>query len=88
MITPDALTTAGSVVVSGNRLFNANPGSGTISMFEISPSDPTHLKLIGKPAKSGGDFPASVAVSSKTGNGGCTFYHCQQLLTTASSLCP
>lgn len=46
-------------------LFAVNAGSNTLSMFSISPSDPTKLTPIGRPASVPGDFPNTVAASPK-----------------------
>jgi len=64
----DALRSQDSIVVNGQRLYNVNPGSNTVSMFEINSSDPTQIHQVGRSVNSGGDFPVSVAVSSKSGN--------------------
>ncbi len=45
-------------------LFAVNPGCNTLSMFRISPLDPTHPKLIDQPCDTMGDFPMSVTYSS------------------------
>jgi len=45
-------------------LFSVNPGCNTLSMFRISPLDPTHPELIGQPCNTMGDFPMSVTYSS------------------------
>lgn len=34
-------------------------------MWEISPKDPTQLKMVGKPVNTGGNFPGSVVVSEQ-----------------------
>ncbi|KAJ3805990.1 hypothetical protein F5876DRAFT_69321 [Lentinula aff. lateritia] len=59
---PDGLFGQGSVAVSNvtNKLVAVNPGSGTVSLFSINPSDPSNLTLIGDPAGSGGQWPTSV----------------------------
>ncbi|KAH7872876.1 uncharacterized protein C8R40DRAFT_1051741 [Lentinula edodes] len=59
---PDGLFGQGSVAVSNvtNMLVAVNPGSGTVSLFSINPSDPSNLTLIGDPAGSGGQWPTSV----------------------------
>jgi hypothetical protein len=49
-------------------------GSDSISMFEINPIDPTQIFQVGAPVNSGGNFPVSVDVSSKTGNGELELY--------------
>ncbi|KAJ6785088.1 hypothetical protein PWT90_03545 [Aphanocladium album] len=59
----DQLTSQNSVVISGNSLFTVNPGSNTVSLFNIAKDDPTHPRLVGEPASSGGDFPVSIAYS-------------------------
>ena len=38
-------------------------GSNTLTVFQISPNNPSDLKLLGKPVYSGGDFPVSVAIN-------------------------
>jgi hypothetical protein len=57
-------------------LFAVNPGSNTVSMFSIKPSDPLHPVLVGNPADTLGDFPMSVAYSSSLSMGkyGESFY--------------
>jgi len=37
-------------------------------LFSINPTNPVDIKLVGKPVNSGGDFPVSITVSSKTGD--------------------
>ncbi|GJJ10502.1 hypothetical protein Clacol_004728 [Clathrus columnatus] len=64
---PDALFSQGSIKVSGQHLFALNAGSNTVTMFSITPSDPTRLKMIGQPTGTGGDFPMSLTVSGQTG---------------------
>jgi len=64
-VAADALFGQGAVAVDGNLLFAVNAGDNTVSMFTINPNDPADVKLAGKPAPSGGDFPMSVAVSKK-----------------------
>ncbi|RFU32215.1 hypothetical protein B7463_g4108, partial [Scytalidium lignicola] len=61
----DTLFTQDAVVVSEDYLFTVNPGSNTISMFFINKNDPYHPTLVGKPVSSGGEFPSSVAYSSR-----------------------
>ena len=46
-------------------LFTVNPGSNTLAMFKIPPSDPTHPRLIGKPVDTKGEFPTTVAYSDR-----------------------
>ncbi|AEO68481.1 0fe6f173-7891-461d-b070-6148f408c0bd [Thermothielavioides terrestris] len=63
--TPDALNSQSSLTVVGHTIFAINAGSNTLSMLSISPSDPTDLRLVGKPVPIPGDFPNTVAASSK-----------------------
>lgn len=42
-----------------------NAGSNTITMFAISPRDPTKLTAVGKPAAIPGEFPNTVAASAR-----------------------
>lgn len=46
-------------------LVAVNAGSNTVSLFTISKTDPTVLKLIGQPVSTLGDFPVSVTLSVK-----------------------
>lgn len=46
-------------------LFMVNPGSNSVSMFNIDKSDPTKLKMVGNPVQVPGDFPNTVAASNK-----------------------
>ncbi|PPQ96211.1 hypothetical protein CVT26_005616 [Gymnopilus dilepis] len=64
---PDPLFGQGSVRVhqEAGILVTINPGSSTVALFKINPQDPTKLTLVGKPAKSGGEFPSSVTINSK-----------------------
>ncbi|KAL8792823.1 MAG: hypothetical protein Q9195_004552 [Heterodermia aff. obscurata] len=62
---PDGLFSQGAVVVSQDYLFTVNPGSRTLSMFKINPLAPLSPQLIGEPCDTIGDFPMSVAYSSK-----------------------
>ncbi|KAF1985600.1 hypothetical protein K402DRAFT_334137 [Aulographum hederae CBS 113979] len=61
---PDSLFSQAQVVVGDNFLFTVNAGSNTVSMFKISPHDPTHPKLVGMPVDSMGDFPVSITYAS------------------------
>ncbi|KAH8672587.1 hypothetical protein BGZ60DRAFT_405186 [Tricladium varicosporioides] len=62
---PDSLFSQGAVRVAGNTLVAVNPGSNSVSMFTIDPTDPTKLTLVGKPADTLGEFPISVTISTK-----------------------
>ncbi|KAJ5630306.1 uncharacterized protein N7484_010406 [Penicillium longicatenatum] len=62
---PDALSSQGSVTVSGDYLFAVNAGSNTLSMFKIDQNDATHLTMIGQPAEVPGEFPVTVGASVK-----------------------
>jgi hypothetical protein len=44
-----------------------NAGSNSLTMFSISPSDPTCLHMLGEPVAIPGEFPNTVAASSKRG---------------------
>jgi hypothetical protein len=48
---PDALFTQGAVKASaaGNIVATVNAGSNTLSVFNIDPTNPTNLEMIGKP---------------------------------------
>lgn len=61
---PDSLFAQGTVKVVDNLLFTVDPGSNTVSMFQISKKNPSHLTMIGKPQSTGGEFPISVTYSS------------------------
>ena len=52
-----------ALAVYGNYLFGVNPGSNSISMFEISPNDPRSVTLVGSPVDSQGDQPDTVTAS-------------------------
>ncbi|KIM96417.1 hypothetical protein OIDMADRAFT_44585 [Oidiodendron maius Zn] len=61
---PDALFSQGAVKVAGSNLVAVNPGSNTVSMFNIDSADPTKLTLVGQPADTLGEFPMSVSLST------------------------
>ncbi|KAJ4467254.1 hypothetical protein J3R30DRAFT_3663278 [Lentinula aciculospora] len=69
---PDGLFGQGCVAISNvtNMLAAVNPGSGTVSLFSISPSDPSNLTLVGQPVRSGGQWPTSVTFN-KAGDAVC-----------------
>ncbi|KAE9400232.1 hypothetical protein BT96DRAFT_975483 [Gymnopus androsaceus JB14] len=60
---PDGLFTQGAIKTSAasNMLATVNPGSNTLSLFSIDPSNPIDIKHVGDPVGSGGEFPVSVA---------------------------
>lgn len=62
---PDSLFSQGAVKVAGKMLVAVNPGSNTITMFSINSADPTKLTMVGKPVDTLGEFPVSVALSTK-----------------------
>ncbi|KAF2825153.1 hypothetical protein CC86DRAFT_418901 [Ophiobolus disseminans] len=65
---PDALVGQSALTVVGNvswRIFAVNAGSNTLTMLSISPSDPTCLTVKGQPVAVPGEFPNTVAASSK-----------------------
>jgi len=55
-----------ALAVAGGYLFATNPGSGTVSQFSISTSDPTQLTFVSA-TSTGGDWPNSVSAWSKNG---------------------
>jgi hypothetical protein len=63
---PDPLFTQDSLKVGGNFLFVVNPGSNTLSMFNIDPANPTDFRLAGLPVDTSGEFPVSVAFDPST----------------------
>ena len=64
---PDSIVGTGSVRVYGQWLFAVNSWSNSLSMFQINPSNPLQLTLIGPPIDTQGDFPNSVIVSTRLG---------------------
>ncbi|MCJ1448750.1 MAG: hypothetical protein MMC23_009267 [Stictis urceolatum] len=62
---PDALSSQGSVRVAGNMVFAVNAGSNTVSMLKMDNADPTKLTMVGQPANTCGEFPVTMAVSTK-----------------------
>ncbi|KAJ7756453.1 hypothetical protein DFH07DRAFT_480073 [Mycena maculata] len=69
---PDALFSQGAVKASpkGQIVATVNAGSNTISVFNIDPTNPTNLEMIGEPVGSGGEFPMSLAIN-QAGNMVC-----------------
>lgn len=61
---PDPFFGQSSVVVYGQSLFVVNAGSNTVSMFNISPQDPTQITLQ-TTVDTNGDYPVSIAVNSQ-----------------------
>jgi hypothetical protein len=59
----DPLFSQGALVVYSNFLFVVNPGSNSLSMFTISPSDATQLTLLSV-QPSNGWFPISITVNA------------------------
>ncbi|CAI4214035.1 unnamed protein product [Parascedosporium putredinis] len=62
---PDPLVGQSALTVAGKYLFAVNAGSNTLSMLSISRSDPTKLRRVGEPVALPGEFPNTVAASSK-----------------------
>ncbi|KAL8665449.1 MAG: hypothetical protein Q9168_007689 [Polycauliona sp. 1 TL-2023] len=62
---PDALFSQSAVKVAGNYLVAVNAGSNTLSLFSISPHDPTALTPIGQPVDTMGEFPVTASISLK-----------------------
>lgn len=56
----DPLFSQDSVAVRKNYLLTVNAGSNSVSLFNISSSDPTVLTMIGNPVDTNGDYPVSV----------------------------
>ncbi|KZP00879.1 hypothetical protein CALVIDRAFT_552562 [Calocera viscosa TUFC12733] len=56
----DSTFSQGSVHVADNFLLAVNPGSNTVALFSIDPTDPTNIQMVGLPAPSLGDFPVSI----------------------------
>ncbi|KAF5679251.1 hypothetical protein FHETE_992 [Fusarium heterosporum] len=65
--TPDALISQSSLTIAGNHVFAVNAGSNTLTMLKVSRSDPTKLRMVGKPVIVPGEFPNTVAASAKNG---------------------
>lgn len=63
---PDSLFSQGAVKVNqaGNMLATLNPGSNTISLFSIDPTNPSNITMVGMPVGSGGEFPNSLAINA------------------------
>lgn len=62
---PDALSSQSALTVVDDFLFAVNAGSNTLSMMRISETNPTDLCLVGEPITLPGQFPVTVAASSK-----------------------
>ncbi|PNH62675.1 hypothetical protein VD0001_g9378 [Verticillium dahliae] len=62
---PDALVSQSALTVAGHSLFAVNAGSNTITMLLIDKKDPTKLQVVGEPVAVPGEFPNTVAASSK-----------------------
>lgn len=60
----DPLSSQGSMIVYSNYLFVVNPGSNSLSMFVINPSDATQITLVSV-APTNGWFPISVTVNGR-----------------------
>jgi len=65
---PDPLFSQGAVKVVGEALVAVNPGSNTLTMFNIDPQNPGQLTMAGGPVSSGGEFPVSATISKANGN--------------------
>jgi len=59
---PDGLFSQGSIKANAasNLLAAVNPGSNTISLFQIDANTPSSLTALGAPVGSGGEFPMSL----------------------------
>ncbi|KIW45490.1 uncharacterized protein PV06_03877 [Exophiala oligosperma] len=65
MAGPDALDSQSSLTIAGNNIFAVNAGSNTVSMMSFDPRNPTSLTMVGQPVALPGQFPNTVAASSK-----------------------
>lgn len=61
----DTLFSQSALRVEGNIMVAVNAGSNTLTMMRISSKDPTKLTMVGKPVDTLGEFPVSVAFSTK-----------------------
>ncbi|KAI8926601.1 hypothetical protein BC831DRAFT_377091, partial [Entophlyctis helioformis] len=61
----DPFFSQGPIQVGDGMVFAVNAGSNTLSLFSIDSTNPTHLKRVGKPQNTLGEFPVSVTYSSK-----------------------
>ncbi|KAL3461937.1 hypothetical protein BJX64DRAFT_260006 [Aspergillus heterothallicus] len=62
---PDSLFSQGAVTVADEYVFAVNPGDSTLSQLKVSPHNPSKLTLVGAPIKIPGEFPNTVAATSK-----------------------
>ncbi|KAL3476835.1 hypothetical protein BJX99DRAFT_134703 [Aspergillus californicus] len=62
---PDALFSQDPLTVAGEYVFAVNPGSNTLSMLKADFTNPAELTLLGEPIPIPGEFPITVAASSK-----------------------
>lgn len=77
LVGQSALTVAGNVshflltcmnsltLTSDQHVFAVNAGSNTVTMMAINPADPTCLTMVGQPVSVPGEFPNTVAASTK-----------------------
>jgi hypothetical protein len=64
LMTSDPFFSQNPVVVFNHSLFVVNAGSNSMSLFQIDPSDPTHITLQ-VVIDTNGDYPVSIAVNSR-----------------------
>lgn len=62
---PDSLFSQSALKVEGNMMVAVNAGSNTLTMMMISADDPTKLTMVGSPVDTLGEFPVTVALSTK-----------------------
>jgi hypothetical protein len=64
---PDGLFSQGSIKTNAAKkiLVTVNPGSNTLSMFNINPANPAKLRMVGNPVSSEGEFPMSLAINEE-----------------------
>ena len=62
---PFLFSFANTMLTTTQTIFAVNAGSNTLTMLEVSKSDPTCLTVVGEPAALTGEFPNTVAASAK-----------------------
>ncbi|KAJ3538111.1 hypothetical protein NM688_g6566 [Phlebia brevispora] len=62
---PDGTFSQGTVKASAEGKVLAAPGSNTLSLFSINPTNPLEIEQIGQPVSSEGEFPMSLAFNAK-----------------------
>jgi len=64
---PDGMFSQGSIKTNAAMkiLVTVNPGSNTLSMFNINRTNPAKLMMVGNPVSSEGEFPMSLAINEQ-----------------------